>query len=103
VRYTGTAVTVGAQLVARFVPSNIEAARRALDAASVPFAEHEVVPALIESRAGELATLSARLAEAGIAVRCLYLTATRENVMQIAIVADQPELIRRLLGNRVGG
>ena len=98
----GSALTVGAQLVARFVPSDIDAARRALDAASVPFVEHEVVPALIESRAGELATLSARLADAGITVRGIYLTAMLDNVMQIAIVADQPALIRRVLGLRAG-
>ena len=98
----GSALTVGAQLVARFIPSDIEAARRALDAAAVPFVEHEVVPVLLEGRSGELATVSARLADAGIAVRGIYLTAMLDNVMQIAIVADQPEALRRVLGLRAG-
>jgi len=98
----GSALTVGAQLVARFIPSDIEAARRALDAAAVPFVEHEVVPVLLEGRAGELATVSARLADAGIAVRGIYLTAMLDNVMQIAIVADQPDALRRVLGLRAG-
>lgn len=98
----GSALTVGAQLVARFVPSDIEAARRALDAASVPFVEHEIVSALIRSRAGELATLSARLADAGVAIHGIYLTATLDDAMQIAIVADQPALVRRVLGLRAG-
>jgi hypothetical protein len=98
----GSVLTIGTRLVARFVPSDIEAARRALDAAAVPFAEHEIVPVLVESRPGELATLSGRLADAGVMVHGIYLTSMLGNVMQIAIVADQPALIRRALGVRAG-
>ena len=99
----GGAHTVGARLVARFVPSDIDAARRALDAASVPFAEHEIVPVLLESRAGELASISARLAEADVVIRAIYLTAMLGNVVQIALVTDQPAaVIRRVLGLRAG-
>ncbi len=98
----GSALTFGAQLVARFVPSDIDAARRALDAAAVPFVESEIVPVLVEGRAGELAVLSARLADAGVAVRAIYLTAMLDNVMQIAIVPDNVAAVRRALGLRAG-
>jgi len=55
---------------------------------------------LVESRAGELAVVSARLADAGVAIRGIYLTAMLDRVMQIAIVADQPAVVRRVLGLR---
>jgi hypothetical protein len=50
----GIAVAVGRRLIARFIPSDIEASRRALDAAGVPFEESEILTVLLESRAGEL-------------------------------------------------
>ena len=98
----GSAQTVGTRLIARFVPSDIDGARRALDAASVPFVEHEIVPVLLESRAGELAVVSARLAEAEVAIRAIYLTAMLGNVIQVALVTDSPLRAKQLLGVRAG-
>src|SRR5437899_3305319 len=57
----GTLLAIGPRLVARFIPSDVDAARRALDGARVRFEEGEVVPVLLERRAGELAMLSTRL------------------------------------------
>ena len=93
----GTALAVGSRLIARFVPSDIEAARRALDAADIRFDEGEVVPVLLESRAGELAMLSSRLAEGGVAVRAIYLTSTLGSLVELAIVPDNPERAKRVL------
>ena len=98
----GGAQAVGSRLVARFVPSDIDAARRALDAAAVPFVEHEIVTVLVESRAGELAAVSSRLAEAGVSIQAIYLTAMLGNVLQIALVTDSPARVKRLLGSRAG-
>ena len=67
----GCALTIGPRLIARLIPSDIDAARRALDAAEVRFKESELVKVLLESRAGELAMLSSRLTEDGSACgRC---------------------------------
>jgi len=93
----GTALAVGTRLIARFVPSDIQAARRALDAAAIPFDEGEVVPVLVESRAGELAMLSSRLADGGVTVRAIYLTATLGSLVELAIVPDNPERAKRVL------
>ena len=90
----GLAMAVGPRILARFVPSNVEAARTALDAAAVRFEEHEIVPVLVESRAGELAILSTRLAEGGVALRALYITSTAGNLVELAIVADNAEKVR---------
>jgi hypothetical protein len=93
----GTALAVGTRLIARFVPSDIEAARRALDEADIRFDEGEVVPVLLESRAGELAMLSSRLADGGVTVRAIYLTSTLGNLVELAIVPDNPERAKRVL------
>jgi len=93
----GVAMAVGPRLLGRFVPSDVEGARRALDAANVPFEEREVVPVLIESRAGELAILSQRLTEGGVALRALYITSTAGNLVELAIVADNADKTRRAL------
>ena len=93
----GTALVVGGRIVARFVPSNIEAARRALDSASVRFEEGEIVPVLLESRAGEMAMLSTRLAEGGVNVRAIYLTGTAGPLLELAVVPDNVQKARRVL------
>jgi hypothetical protein len=93
----GVLLAVGPRLVARFVPSDIEAARRALDAANVRFDEHDVVPVLVESRAGELSILSTRLASHGVGMRALYITSTAGNLVELAVVADDAEQARRAL------
>ena len=93
----GTALVAGGRIIARFVPSNIEAARRALDAASIRFEEAEIVPVLLESRAGELAMLSSRLAEGGVGVRALYLTGTAGPLLELALVTDNASKAKRVL------
>jgi hypothetical protein len=93
----GTALVVGGRIVARFVPSSIEAARRALDSASIRFEEAEIVPVLLESRAGELAMLTTRLAEGGVGVRAIYLTGTAGPLLELAIVPDNVPKAKRVL------
>ena len=93
----GAAMAVGTRLIARFVPSDIEAARRALDAADIRFDEGEVVSVLLESRAGELAMLSSRLADGGVTVRAIYLTSTVGSLVELAIVPDNPDRAKRVL------
>jgi hypothetical protein len=79
------------------VPSSIEAARRALDSASIRFEEAEIVPVLLESRAGELAMLTTRLAEGGVGVRAIYLTGTAGPLLELAIVPDNVPKAKRVL------
>jgi hypothetical protein len=93
----GTALVTGGRIVARFVPSNIDAARRALDAAGIHFEEAEIVQVLLESRAGELAILSNRLADAGIGVRAIYVTGTTRSLLELALVPDNPAHAKRVL------
>jgi hypothetical protein len=91
----GTLLAFGPRLLARFIPSDLDAARRALDAAGVRFEESEIMPVLLESRAGELAMLSTRLANAGVNVRAIYITGTNGHVLEVAIVPDNIAHARR--------
>jgi hypothetical protein len=93
----GVALAVGTHLMARFIPSDIEAARRALDSANMRFEEGEIVPMVVESRAGELAMLSTRLAEGGVGIRALYVTGSSRNVLHLAIVPENAAKARRIL------
>ncbi len=93
----GCALAIGTGLIARLIPNDIDAARRALDAADVRFAESEVVKVLLESRAGELAMLSSRLTEGAVGVRAIYITATAGNLVELAVVPDNAERARRVL------
>jgi hypothetical protein len=93
----GVAVAVGHRLIARFIPSDIDATRRALDAAGVRFQESEIIPVLLESRAGELAMLGARLSSGGVGVRAMYLTATAGTLLEVAIVPTNLARARRAL------
>jgi hypothetical protein len=93
----GTLLTFGPRLVARFIPSDLDAARRALDGADVRFEESEIMPVLLESRAGELAMLSTRLANAGVSVRAIYITGTNGRVLEVAVVPDNIARARRAL------
>jgi hypothetical protein len=81
----GAAVNTGRRFVARFVPSDIEATRDALDAAGVPFEEGHIVPVRLAARAGELATLLTRLANGGVGVRALYLTSASGDGLDVAV------------------
>src|SRR6266545_3198158 len=93
----GTAVVAGGRIVARFVPSNIDATRRALDAAGIRFEEAEIVRVLLESRAGELAMLSSRLADAGVGVRAIYVTGTTASLLELAVVPENAAHAKRVL------
>ena len=81
----------------RLIPSDLDAARRALEGADVPFDESEIMPVLLESRAGELAMLSTRLASGGVGVRAIYITGTSGNILEVAVATDNIARARRAL------
>jgi hypothetical protein len=93
----GTLMAIGPRILARFIPSDLDAARRALEAADVPFEENEIMPVLLESRAGELAMLSTRLASGGVGVRAIYITGTSGNILEVAVATDNLARARRAL------
>src|SRR5438445_4709233 len=63
---------MGNQGIIRVIPDDIEAARTALEDANIRFDECELVSALLENKAGELADLSGKLANANINIQAIY-------------------------------
>jgi hypothetical protein len=96
----GAAVNTGRRFVARFVPSDIEATRNALDVAGVPFEEGHIVPVRLAGHAGELAALLTRLANGGVGVRALYLTSTSGGGLEVAVAPTNVARTLRALNQK---
>jgi hypothetical protein len=91
------ALEIDQHAIVRILPDEIEAARSALEHANVRFSEGEVVTVLLENRAGEVARTAAKLAEGNVNLRALYVTGLVDDLVELAIVADDPKKAKRLL------
>jgi hypothetical protein len=87
----------GSEATLRILPDHPDPARAALEKDRIAFEETEVVTVLLENRAGELARISQRLAEAKVNLRALYLTGIVDNLVELAIVADDAARARQAL------
>lgn len=92
-----SAQAMGGDATLRILPDNPDPARAALTKNQIPFEETEVVTVLLENRSGELARISARLAEARVNLHALYVTGLVDNLVELAIVADNVEKARAAL------
>ena len=90
-------VSIGGHAIARIIPDDIEIARRAFREANIRFEESEVHTVLLENKPGELATVTNRLGDAGINLEALYLTGITDDLIEIAIVCDNPKKAKKLL------
>src|SRR5688500_18021097 len=85
------ALAVGGGALARILPDDIVAARSALESANIRFAESEVHVVLLENKAGEVANLTHRLGEAGVNLEAMYVTGISDDLVELAIVSDNPK------------
>ncbi len=90
-------VSVGDHAIARIIPDDIEVARRAFKEANIRFEESEVHTVLLENKPGELAAVTNRLGDAGINLEALYVTGITDDLIEIAIVCDNPKKAKKLL------
>jgi hypothetical protein len=90
-------LAIGNHVLVRLIADDVEAARAALQGANIRFTEGEVVSVLLENRAGELAALTTKLAEAKVNLRALYVTGIVDNLVELAVVADDPKKAKRML------
>ena len=79
------------------LPDDPEPARAALTQSSIPFEETEVYTVLLENRAGEVARVASRIAQAKINLRAMYVTSVIDNLVELAIVADDVAQVRSVL------
>jgi predicted amino acid-binding ACT domain protein len=92
-----TGLATGHYVLVRIIADDVEAARSALEGAGIKFTEGEVVQVLLENRAGELAAVTTKLAEAKVNLRAIYLTGVVDNLVELAIVTDDPKKTKRML------
>lgn len=90
-------VNIGNHVLVRIIADDVEAARSALQGANIRFEEDEVATVLLENKAGALAAVCETLADAGVNLRAIYLTGLVDDMVELAIISDDPKKTRRLL------
>ena len=90
-------LAIDGQVMIRVIADEPDAARAALERANVEFEEEDVVTVLLENRAGELAAVTSKLAEAGVNLRALYLTGIEDDLVELAIVTSDAARARSVL------
>ena len=92
------ALAVDGNALVHILPDEADAARAALAANDIAFEETEVVSVLLENHAGEVARVAATLANAKVNLRAIYVTGIVDNLVELAIVADDAQKVRDALG-----
>jgi hypothetical protein len=90
-------LSIGGTAMARILPDDIVAARSALETANIRFTESEVHLLLLENKAGELANVANRLGDAGINLEAIYITGIAGDLIELAIVSDNPKKTKKIL------
>jgi hypothetical protein len=90
-------LAIGPQVLLRIIADDVESARAALEGAGIRFEEHEVVTVLLENHAGELAKIASKLADANVNLLGIYLTGIEDDLVELAVVADDVKKAKRVL------
>jgi len=85
------AMTVNGTSMTRILPDDIVGARSAFEGANIRFEESEVHLVLLENKAGMLASITSRLGDAGVNLEALYITGLADDLVELAIVSDNPK------------
>jgi hypothetical protein len=88
---------ISGQGLIRVVADDIEAARAALNESNIRFDESELVTVLLENKAGELAEVAGKLANAGLNVYALYVIGLEGDLVELAIAADDVKKAKKAL------
>ena len=91
-------LAIGNQVLIRLIPDAIVAARTALRESNIRFEESEVIQVLLDNKAGELAEVTGKLADAGVSLEAIYLTGIEGDLVELAIVPDDAKKAKRVLG-----
>jgi hypothetical protein len=91
------AISVGGVAMAHILPDDIVVARSAFEAANIRFTEGEVNLVLLENKAGLLASVTNRLGDEGINLEALYVTGVADDLVELAIVSDNPKKAKKIL------
>lgn len=88
---------IGHHGVLHLIADDVDAARAGLSANHIRFDEYEVLSVLLENRAGELEGVAAKLANAGVNLQALYVMGLEGDLVELALVADDPKKAKKAL------
>jgi hypothetical protein len=91
------ALTVNGTAMTRILPDDIVVARSAFESANIRFTESEVHLVLLENKAGVLANVTNRLGEAGVNLEAIYVTGVADDLVELAVVSDNPKKAKKIL------
>jgi hypothetical protein len=81
----------------RIIADDVEAARSALRESNIRFEESELVTSLLENKAGELAEVSSKLANAGLNVHAVYVIGLEGDLVELAFAVDDAKKAKKAL------
>jgi hypothetical protein len=81
----------------RIIADDVVAARDALKQSNIPFEESELVTVLRENRAGELADVADRLANASVNLQALYIVGLEGDLIELAVAVDDVKKAKKVL------
>ena len=93
------AMSVAGQAQVRIIPDDADAARSALRERNIRFEEHDVTKVLLENKAGELTAVASKLAEAGLNLEAIYLVGVADDLIELAVVADNDKMAKKVLAD----
>jgi hypothetical protein len=85
------------QGIIRVIADDVEAARAALREGNIRFEESDLVPVLLENKAGALADVAAKLANAGLNVHAVYVIGLEGDLVELAFAVDDHKKAKKLL------
>ena len=92
-----TGMGVANQGLIRVIADDIDAARTALRESNIRFEEAELVTVLLENKAGELAGVAGKLANAGLNVHALYVIGLEGDLVELAFAVDDAKKAKKAL------
>ena len=95
------ALNLGNQALMRLIPDDVDAARNALRDRNIRFEENEVISVLLENKAGELTGVASKLSEAGVNLEAIYLVGVAEDLIELAIAADDIKKAKKVLADLI--
>jgi hypothetical protein len=88
---------INTQGVLRVIADDVGAARTALTEAHIPFEECELVTALLENKAGELADVAGKLANVGVNVEAIYVIGLDGDLVEVALAVNDVKKAKKAL------
>lgn len=93
------ATTAANQVMLHLVGHDVEATRAGLESANIPFEEQEALVVLLEDKAGEIARITGKLADAGLNLNAVYLAGRADDLVEVVVSPEDIKKAKKVLGD----